>query len=96
MVFFFDFKKKKKRKEINLRVKYLHFFCFKFIIKGVFCNYGNKKSPFKLRLLYECAPIALLFECAGAMAVTASGDRLLDLPMGLDTRWFFSFSSFYF
>eukprot|EP00008_Paramoeba_atlantica_P011950 CAMPEP_0201491944 /NCGR_PEP_ID=MMETSP0151_2-20130828/31871_1 /ASSEMBLY_ACC=CAM_ASM_000257 /TAXON_ID=200890 /ORGANISM="Paramoeba atlantica, Strain 621/1 / CCAP 1560/9" /LENGTH=324 /DNA_ID=CAMNT_0047878565 /DNA_START=48 /DNA_END=1022 /DNA_ORIENTATION=+ len=54
--------------------------------KGVFCNYGNKKSPFKLRLLYECAPIALLFECAGAMAVTASGDRLLDLPMGLDTR----------
>ena len=32
---------------------------------GVFCNPDSLSSPAKLRLLYECAPIAFLVEKAG-------------------------------
>lgn len=52
----------------------------------MFCNYGNSQAPFKLRILYECAPIAYLFECAGAKVCDEKGDRLLERKVGLDIR----------
>lgn len=33
--------------------------------KGVFSNVSSPTAKAKLRLLYECAPIALLIEAAG-------------------------------
>lgn len=33
--------------------------------KGVFSNVSSAAAKAKLRLLYECAPIALLIEAAG-------------------------------
>ena len=33
--------------------------------KGVFSNVASAAAKAKLRLLYECAPIALLIEAAG-------------------------------
>ena len=37
--------------------------------KGVFCNVSSSKAKAKLRLLYECAPIALIIEEAGGSTV---------------------------
>mmetsp|Transcript_9181 Transcript_9181/g.25745 ORF Transcript_9181/g.25745 Transcript_9181/m.25745 type:complete len:319 (-) Transcript_9181:19-975(-) len=54
--------------------------------KGVFCNYGNADAPFKLRLLYEVAPIAFLIKCAGGAVCDEVGRPVLDLAIGLDTR----------
>ncbi|KAG5183466.1 Sedoheptulose-bisphosphatase [Tribonema minus] len=39
--------------------------------KGVFANVPSPSAPAKLRLLYECAPIALLVEAAGGRSVVA-------------------------
>jgi sedoheptulose-bisphosphatase len=39
--------------------------------KGVFANVCSPTAPAKLRLLYECAPIALLVEAAGGASVVA-------------------------
>eukprot|EP01068_Selenidium_serpulae_P016760 Selendium_serpulae@DN6319_c0_g1_i1.p2 len=36
--------------------------------QGIFCNPISEKAPPKLRLLYECAPLALLLELAGGKA----------------------------
>jgi len=46
---------------------------------GVFMYPGNVKAPKgKLRLLYECFPMALIVEEAGGKAV-ATTERVLDL-----------------
>jgi len=54
---------------------------------GVFAYPGDKKSPKgKLRLLYECAPFAMLFEAAGGKASTGT-ERVLDIvPTELHQR----------
>lgn len=47
---------------------------------GIFGYPGDSKSKTgKLRILYECFPMALLLEQAGGMAVNDNGDRILDL-----------------
>ena len=40
--------------------------------KGVFANVASSAAKAKLRLLYECAPIALLMECAGGARYVCS------------------------
>jgi len=54
---------------------------------GVFCYPGDKKSPRgKLRLLYECNPVAFLMEQAGGRA-TDGHQRILDIqPKKLHER----------
>lgn len=63
--------------------------------KGVVTNVVSGASKAKLRLLYECAPIALVVECAGGASCTAPGPNgehpepvsLLDLPVtGLEFK----------
>ena len=39
--------------------------------KGIFTNVPSAAAGAKLRLLYECASIALLVECAGGASLTA-------------------------
>ncbi|OXT14541.1 fructose-bisphosphatase class I, partial [Bacillus sp. OG2] len=47
---------------------------------GVFGYPSDIKSKTgKLRILYECFPMALLLEQAGGMAVNDKGERILDL-----------------
>ncbi|PGG96681.1 fructose-1,6-bisphosphatase I [Blastomyces parvus] len=47
---------------------------------GVFAYPADKKSPKgKLRILYECAPMALVFENAGGQALNSNMERLLTL-----------------
>lgn len=44
--------------------------------KGVFSNVASAAAKAKLRLLYECAPIALLIEAAGgARCVEGRGGK---------------------
>jgi len=45
---------------------------------GVYVSPVTKKSKAKLRRLYELAPVALVVECAGGMAIdAATGERIL-------------------
>jgi sedoheptulose-bisphosphatase len=55
---------------------------------GIFSNVSSAKSPAKLRLLYEVAPIGLLVECAGGVTTHESEDTsVLDLVVDdLDRR----------
>ena len=49
---------------------------------GMFCYPADKKNPHgKLRLLYECFPMAKLIECAGGKAITGnmSDQRILEI-----------------
>ncbi|KAF2739754.1 fructose-1,6-bisphosphatase [Polyplosphaeria fusca] len=47
---------------------------------GIFAYPADKKSPKgKLRILYECAPMAMVFENAGGMAVDSHMRRMLDV-----------------
>lgn len=48
--------------------------------KGVFCNATSPKAKAKLRLLYECAPIALIVECAGGASTVAPLPDASDYP----------------
>lgn len=47
---------------------------------GVFCNPASAKSPAKLRLLYECAPLAYVIEAAGGASYCGRGS-VLDLAI---------------
>ncbi len=48
---------------------------------GVFMYPPTKKAPQgKLRLMYEANPMAMLIEQAGGKALTAPGQRILDVP----------------
>lgn len=57
---------------------------------GIFCYPADKKNPNgKLRLLYECYPMAKLFECAGGQAIVGnmSDQRILDVePLYIHQR----------
>jgi len=47
---------------------------------GIFAYPADKKSPKgKLRILYECAPMALVFENAGGQAVNSKMERMLEV-----------------
>ncbi|KAF2400879.1 inositol phosphatase [Trichodelitschia bisporula] len=47
---------------------------------GIFAYPADKKSPKgKLRILYECAPMALVFENAGGLAVCSKMNRMLEV-----------------
>ncbi|KAF1911263.1 fructose-1,6-bisphosphatase class 1/Sedoheputulose-1,7-bisphosphatase [Ampelomyces quisqualis] len=47
---------------------------------GIFAYPADKKSPKgKLRILYECAPMAMVFENAGGLAVNSKMDRMLEV-----------------
>lgn len=47
---------------------------------GIFAYPADKKSPKgKLRILYECAPMAMVFENAGGQAVNSKMERMLDV-----------------
>lgn len=47
---------------------------------GIFAYPSDSKSPKgKLRILYECAPMAMLFENAGGLAVNSRMERLLEV-----------------
>lgn len=45
---------------------------------GIFINPTSRESPAKLRLLYECIPLAHVIELAGGKAVTDEGMCVLD------------------
>ncbi|KAI7545822.1 hypothetical protein KC343_g15532, partial [Hortaea werneckii] len=45
---------------------------------GIFAYPADKKSPKgKLRILYECAPMAMVFENAGGQAVDSNMHRMM-------------------
>ncbi|KAF1343675.1 fructose-1,6-bisphosphatase class 1/Sedoheputulose-1,7-bisphosphatase [Delphinella strobiligena] len=47
---------------------------------GVFAYPADKKSPKgKLRILYECAPMAMVFEQAGGQAVNSNMERMMTI-----------------
>lgn len=48
--------------------------------KGIFTNVSSEKAKAKLRLLYEVAPLGLIVECAGGVAMDEASDRsVLDI-----------------
>jgi fructose-1,6-bisphosphatase I len=54
---------------------------------GVFLYPGTEKKPEgKLRLMYECAPLAFLIEQAGGRASTGTEDILEVVPQNIHTR----------
>ena len=55
---------------------------------GLFAYPADKKSPKgKLRILYECAPMAMVMEQAGGQAVDSHMKRLLEVvPQGIHDR----------
>ena len=54
---------------------------------GVFCYPANRQSPRgKLRLLYECNPLAFIVQQAGGMAIDGTGDILDVQPSELHQR----------
>ncbi|KAI1913484.1 Fructose-1,6-bisphosphatase [Ophidiomyces ophidiicola] len=55
---------------------------------GIFAYPADSKSPKgKLRILYECAPMAMVFENAGGQAVDSKMQRLLDvIPESIHDR----------
>ncbi|KAJ4383693.1 hypothetical protein N0V86_001748 [Didymella sp. IMI 355093] len=49
---------------------------------GIYTSPVTEKSPAKLRRLYELAPVALLIECAGGVALDSrDGTHVLDRPV---------------
>ncbi|KAK3384285.1 fructose-1,6-bisphosphatase [Lasiosphaeria ovina] len=47
---------------------------------GIFAYPADKKSPKgKLRILYECAPMAMVFENAGGQAIDSNMNRMLEV-----------------
>lgn len=55
---------------------------------GIFAYPADRSSgKGKLRMLYECFPMALLIEAAGGRAIDSRGSRMLDvLPAGIHDR----------
>ena len=50
---------------------------------GIFCNPSSASAPPKLRLLYECAPLALIVEAAGGLS-RGNGGRVSILDLQID------------
>lgn len=55
---------------------------------GIFCYPADGKAPKgKLRLLYECFPMAMIVEKAGGKATNGRGQRILDIqPQAIHER----------
>ena len=55
---------------------------------GMFAYPADKKSPKgKLRILYECAPMAMVMENAGGKAVNSRMERMMEVqPEGIHDR----------
>lgn len=55
---------------------------------GIFAYPADHKSPKgKLRLLYECFPMAMIMERAGGLAINGKGKAILDIqPEGIHDR----------
>jgi sedoheptulose-bisphosphatase len=56
---------------------------------GIFCSPVSGKAPAKLRLVFECAPIAKIIETAGGKALSGreSGESVLDIRIqSMDDR----------
>ncbi|CEM01484.1 unnamed protein product [Vitrella brassicaformis CCMP3155] len=49
--------------------------------QGVFCNPASDKAPAKLRLVFECAPIAFLIEAAGGKTTVGGEKSVLDVAI---------------
>lgn len=49
--------------------------------KGAFYNPVSAAAPAKLRLMFEVAPVALIVEAAGGVAVGQGGKRVLELEI---------------
>jgi fructose-1,6-bisphosphatase I len=72
--------------DMNLRLRYIgsmasdiHRILFQ---GGIFLYPNTRKYPQgKLRLLYECNPLAFIVEQAGGKAMNCKLDRILDIPM---------------
>lgn len=72
--------------DLNLRLRYIgsmvsdiHRIMFQ---GGIFLYPNTRKYPHgKLRLLYECNPMAYIIEQAGGKAITTKMKRILDLPV---------------
>jgi len=72
--------------DLNLRLRYIgsmvsdvHRILFQ---GGIFLYPNTRKYPEgKLRLLYECNPMAMIVEQAGGKAISCKLDRILDLPL---------------
>lgn len=47
---------------------------------GIFCNISSAGAPPKLRMLYECAPMAFIVEAAGG-ASSNGQTSILDIPI---------------
>lgn len=47
----------------------------------MFCNPASLGAPAKLRVAYECFPLALIVEAAGGLALCSSSQPLLDLVL---------------
>ena len=57
------------------------------LLYGGLFAYPSKGKSGKLRILYECFPMAMLLEQAGGKAVNDNGDRILDLtPKEIHSR----------
>lgn len=55
---------------------------------GIFAYPADRKSPKgKLRILYECAPMAMVMEQAGGQAVDSNMNRLMEIvPQSIHDR----------
>ena len=54
---------------------------------GVYCNPTTPAAPAKLRVLYECLPLAFIVEAAGGSTMGADGASVLDMRLrGHDDR----------
>jgi sedoheptulose-bisphosphatase len=45
---------------------------------GVFCNPTSPSAPAKLRVLYECMPLAFVIEAAGGASLDGTGSSALN------------------
>ena len=60
---------------------------------GVFCSPASESAKAKLRLLYECAPLAFVVEAAGGASHSGSGSVLDQRIDAVDTRTVISLGS---
>ena len=60
---------------------------------GVFCSPASATAKAKLRLLYECAPLAFVMEAAGGASHDGSGSVLDQRIVDVDQRSIISLGS---
>ena len=60
---------------------------------GIFCSPASANAKPKLRLLYECAPLALVLEAAGGNSHDGSGSVLDQAVRSVDARMVISLGS---